>query len=97
MTRGVSMHSRPLFDTYREVRPIRRKNENTIHDFSGDTKGRRIDWIMVSSQFRTQSAAIDRTHFKGRYPSDHFPVQAVLQWPTPVVTGESKVAVDPAG
>jgi hypothetical protein len=36
--------------------------------------------VLRSSPFKTISAEIDRTNENGHYPSDHFPVEAVLQW-----------------
>jgi endonuclease/exonuclease/phosphatase family metal-dependent hydrolase len=53
----------------------------TAHGFTGkNPRGERIDWILHSSPFRTKSAEINRYSENGRFPSDHFPVQAVLRW-----------------
>ncbi len=67
-----------LIDTYRQTNPTPGSNEGTRHKFSGGTGGDRIDWIITTNNFQTLSATIDRTHYNGRYPSDHFPVTAVL-------------------
>jgi endonuclease/exonuclease/phosphatase family metal-dependent hydrolase len=74
---GVDSNRR-LIDTYRAVHS-RQKDEATYHGFdAGRTLGSRIDWILVSEDFRTLAAAIDRSLPGGRLPSDHFPVTATL-------------------
>lgn len=66
-----------LIDTYRLLRPPT-DGEGTFNGFTGDTSGLRIDAILVSGDWLVHSAAIDRTQRDGRYPSDHFPVTAVV-------------------
>jgi endonuclease/exonuclease/phosphatase family metal-dependent hydrolase len=68
-----------LIDTYRKINPVPREGEGTRHKFSGGTSGDRIDWIITTDNFTTINAAIDRTQYGGKYPSDHFPVTAVLR------------------
>ena len=51
----------------------------TTHDFSGRRDQGRIDWILVSSDITPLEADIDHTNDRGRYPSDHFPVTALLR------------------
>lgn len=68
-----------LVDTYRQVNPIPAANEGTRHGFHGTTSGDRIDWIVTTDNFTTVNAAIDHTQYGGKYPSDHFPVTAVLR------------------
>jgi endonuclease/exonuclease/phosphatase family metal-dependent hydrolase len=53
----------------------------TFHNFTG-TPDRRIDWIL-SRGFTALSADTVTTHAGKRYPSDHFPVVAVLRWTPP--------------
>jgi len=67
-----------LIDSYREVVPQRDPNEATFHAFQGKKAGSRIDFILHTEGFRATQAGIDRTDFDGRYPSDHYPVTAVL-------------------
>jgi len=43
--------------------------------------GARIDWILTSPDVRTGYAAINTFRDRGQYPSDHFPVQAVVTLP----------------
>ena len=52
---------------------------STYHGFKGKTDGRPIDYIFVSDEFIVDEAYIDRTNFNGRYPSDHYPLMAVLR------------------
>jgi endonuclease/exonuclease/phosphatase family metal-dependent hydrolase len=70
----------PLTDSYREAHPKRLPAEASFHDFTGGSEGSRIDFILHGPEFRTTAAGIDRTTKDGRYPSDHFPVTAVLEW-----------------
>jgi len=50
----------------------------TFHNFTG-IPDRRIDWILVRG-FVPHRYTTVTTHQAGRYPSDHFPVVAELQW-----------------
>lgn len=68
-----------LIDTYREVNPVPGPNEGTHEGFNGGMAGDRIDWIITTDNFATLDAAIDRTNYNGQYPSDHFPVTAVVR------------------
>ncbi len=73
-----------LLDSYREVHPKREEDERTFHDFTGDTKGSRIDFILHSPEFTAAEASIDHHHSTaGRYPSDHFPVVSVIRFEQP--------------
>jgi endonuclease/exonuclease/phosphatase family metal-dependent hydrolase len=51
----------------------------TYHAFTGTAQGGRIDWILINRRFECLDAAVDRRTFDGRYPSDHFPVIAMLR------------------
>ncbi len=68
-----------LIDSYRQINPVPGLNEGTRHKFYGKTSGDRIDWIISTNNFTTLAADIDRTKYRGQYPSDHFPVTAVLR------------------
>jgi endonuclease/exonuclease/phosphatase family metal-dependent hydrolase len=68
-----------LLDSYREVVPEQSRSEATFHGFNGVTSGLRIDYVLHSDFFRAAEASIVRTEFSGRYPSDHYPVTALLQ------------------
>lgn len=67
-----------LRDSYREVFPVRGIREGTFNGFTGASFGARIDHIFHSDALVAQSAAIVRTDFAGRFPSDHYPVTATL-------------------
>ena len=72
-----------LIDTYASLhKPKPNGGDGTFHGFTGKVQGQavRIDWVLCSPEFKVRSAAIDRYHEEGRYPSDHFPVTAVLEW-----------------
>ncbi len=68
-----------LQDSYRQVHPIRQAEEATFHSFNGGIYGSRIDFILGSDEFISESASIIRTSYDGRYPSDHFPVLITYQ------------------
>lgn len=68
-----------LLDSYRCAHPVPARNEGTWHASRGVRLRRRIDWILHTPHFRTVSAAIDRAKRNGLYPSDHYPVTAVLR------------------
>lgn len=65
-------------DSYREVHPKRLPDEASFHAFKGTIVGSRIDFIFHTAHFVATSSEIDRTSREGRFPSDHFPVAAVL-------------------
>lgn len=69
-----------LIDTYRAAHPTRAMDEGTAHGFTGSRTGARIDWVLHTPHFATTAAGINHTNQDGRYPSDHFPVCAVLKW-----------------
>lgn len=71
---------RKLLDAYRLAHPDKQEKEGTFNGFRGNAGGSRIDWVLHDDQFKVISSDIDRHHDEDRYPSDHFPVNAVLQW-----------------
>ncbi len=78
----ASSNGQPLIDTFRAVKSTRPGTDGTRHDFGGGTDGPRIDWI-VTNGFETVDAKILHTHQGSKFPSDHFPVAAVLKPATP--------------
>jgi endonuclease/exonuclease/phosphatase family metal-dependent hydrolase len=50
----------------------------TFHGFTGKQEGQRIDWILFRGRFKPVSVDTLTDNSGGRYPSDHFPVLAVL-------------------
>lgn len=69
-----------LVDSYRTIYPEQAPNERSFHGFRGGEQGHRIDYLLTTTGFRATDAAIVRTDFNGVYPSDHYPVTAVLEW-----------------
>lgn len=68
-----------LYDSYRKVHPIRHEHEGTFNSFQYNrTQGQRIDWILLGDTLETVEAEILRTERDKKYPSDHFPVTAVV-------------------
>lgn len=67
-----------LLDAYRAVHPNATTQEATFHAFRGTFEGSRIDFVLHNDQFRALSASIDRRSQDQRFPSDHYPVVAVL-------------------
>jgi len=68
-----------LIDTYRILHK-KSNNEGTFHNFKGDDSGDKIDFIFVSKDFDTIDSRIIKTNRNGKYPSDHFPVTAVIKY-----------------
>lgn len=69
----------PLTDTFRVDQP-QATEVGTSHPFNGKTSGIKIDYIFAHGHFEVVSAAIVTTSRDGLYPSDHFPVTAVLRY-----------------
>lgn len=67
-------------DTYRAAHPDERE-VGTFNAFKGERTGDKIDYVIVAPGARVLDAAIDRWSKDGRYPSDHFPVRATIEWP----------------
>ena len=67
-----------LVDAYRLVHPKARPEESTFGNFTGNRRGKRIDFILTTPDFTASAATIVHTNDNGRYPSDHYPVTAVL-------------------
>ena len=67
-----------LFDTIRSLYPVAQE-VGTFNGFEGTTSGEKIDAVLASEDWEIVAADIDRTPRQGRYPSDHFPVTAMLR------------------
>jgi endonuclease/exonuclease/phosphatase family metal-dependent hydrolase len=78
LLRGSEEAEVRLVDAYRELHPQRQAAEATFHAFRGGREGSRIDWVIHTDDLRAVEAEIDTFHEGGRYPSDHYPVTAVL-------------------
>ncbi|MDR0328775.1 MAG: endonuclease/exonuclease/phosphatase family protein [Planctomycetaceae bacterium] len=67
-----------LTDTFRAANPDEAE-VGTFHGFRTPGKDK-IDYIFISPSLKTISSAIIRSQREGRYPTDHFPVEAVIAW-----------------
>ncbi|WP_448873640.1 endonuclease/exonuclease/phosphatase family protein [Desulfobulbus propionicus] len=68
-----------LFDTYRRAHPDG-ADEATFHAFGHWEEREAIDWILASDHFQVLKADIDRAQRGNLFPSDHYPLTAVLDW-----------------
>jgi len=69
-----------LRDTWQILGRSEDEMSMTHHDFQGVPRQCRMDWILVSGEFRVVEAVVVRSHRNGRYPSDHFPYAVSLEW-----------------
>lgn len=77
---GTGRGDERFTDTFRAAnRAGDLSDDGTRHDFRGSRNGPRIDWIVTNSAFQTIQASIDHSGSGLRYPSDHFPVTAVIR------------------
>jgi endonuclease/exonuclease/phosphatase family metal-dependent hydrolase len=77
---AASASPRPAFvDTFRLLHPDDAEVGSFTSFVFGQTKGDKIDYVLVQPGTTVLSAGIVRTAENGRYPSDHFPVTARIQ------------------
>lgn len=69
-----------LLDAYRQVHPHYSPSEATLHGPMGVRFPARIDWILHTPHLEAVEAEIDKQKRRDRFPSDHYPVTAVLEW-----------------
>ncbi len=67
-----------LRDTFRAVHPAA-QDVGTFHEFTGQTDGDKIDYILATPEFQPLAAHILHDRWDGRYPSDHFPILAQVR------------------
>lgn len=68
-----------LIDSYR-ILNAKSANEGTFNSFIGEDTKDKIDFIFVSKHFKPRHSIIIKTNRNGKYPSDHFPVTAVIEF-----------------
>jgi endonuclease/exonuclease/phosphatase family metal-dependent hydrolase len=68
-----------LIDTYHKLH-VKQSNEGTFNSFKGDTTGDKIDFIFSSIDFSIKQSEIIRANYDGKFPSDHFPVTAIIKF-----------------
>lgn len=66
-------------DSYRDLNE-RTDDEGTFNNFTGKKNGDKIDFIFINDKFIPVSANIDHLNKGGKYPSDHFPVKAIIKY-----------------
>ena len=76
---GEGFQNIRFIDSYRAVHPERLPQESSLSRWTGVREGNRIDWIVHTPHFNTLNATVNVTQEQGRYPSDHYPVEAVLR------------------
>jgi len=77
--------TRQVFDSYLEIHPIPSGQDGSFSSWNGDKTGERIDWVVHTAEFVTLNADIDHLRQQGRFPSDHYPVNAVMKLKLPGV------------
>ncbi len=67
-----------LIDSFRLIHPSA-DDVGTFHGFRGGTAGEKIDYVFVEPGTAVCSADILRISFRGKFPSDHYPVSATIE------------------
>ena len=75
-----------LRDTFRELHGTAQV-VGTFNGFRGDSTGGMIDHVLAGPRWRVVASGIDRRRFGALWPSDHFPVWAILE---PDVQGKAR-------
>lgn len=78
--KGLPEGTEEWVDAYRRVHPVPTGLETTFNGWSPVRKGMRIDWIIHTQDFVPLDARIVYYQERGRLPSDHYPVWAVLRF-----------------
>eukprot|EP00002_Diphylleia_rotans_P016165 TRINITY_DN3139_c0_g2_i1.p1 TRINITY_DN3139_c0_g2~~TRINITY_DN3139_c0_g2_i1.p1 ORF type:complete len:305 (+),score=64.74 TRINITY_DN3139_c0_g2_i1:49-963(+) len=77
------MRAAGFVDTFRVLYPTA-SNVGTFNGFTGATNGAKIDFVWapnsgsVGGSARILTAEINRYNVNGKYPSDHFPVESIV-------------------
>jgi endonuclease/exonuclease/phosphatase family metal-dependent hydrolase len=79
LCKAEGFNGKPLVDAFRVIHPEVSDNERSFGAWVGRRDGKRIDWILHTDDFVTLNAAINYTQDAGRYPSDHYPVEAIVR------------------
>jgi endonuclease/exonuclease/phosphatase family metal-dependent hydrolase len=66
-----------FIDSYRFIHP-NAINTGTFHSFTGKCKIEKIDFIFVR-EFQVENSTIIKDNKNGKYPSDHFPLDAIVK------------------
>lgn len=87
---NVAAHKNPVYETMLDGGALvdswdaadeRSVQYATFHGYKPLVRdGDRIDWILTSPGVRTRRATINTYSAHGQFPSDHLPVQALVEW-----------------
>lgn len=69
----------PLVDSFRVIHP-ESKGVGTFGAWAGKKDGAKIDYVFVDPNIEVLQARIVHDNHNGRYPSDHYPVKARIQF-----------------
>lgn len=65
-------------DSWRVIHPSA-PEPGTFNGFKSEYGASKIDYVLVDSQWQVDDAEVVMTRYRGRWPSDHMPVTAVLR------------------
>ena len=69
-----------LVDAFAAAHPDAPPETNSFHGFQIEPSGEsRIDWILATPAVQPLAAGINQFEYRGRLPSDHYPVWADLK------------------
>jgi endonuclease/exonuclease/phosphatase family metal-dependent hydrolase len=64
-------------------RTFNNEDQGSHHKFNGDiSKSSRIDWMLTGKNIAMKDFFFDQSQMDGKWPSDHFPLKAQLQFLT---------------
>lgn len=71
-----SIHLTDVYTHYSDGKPF-----NTFHNFKGTQNAKKnpIDYMFVSDDFEIKKSYISTENYNGQYPSDHYPLVALLK------------------
>jgi endonuclease/exonuclease/phosphatase family metal-dependent hydrolase len=69
----------PMVDTFRVLHPYA-GDVGTFNGFKGNRGGEKIDYVLAMPGVKVLEAKILYDNVNGKFPSDHFPVWAVLHF-----------------
>jgi endonuclease/exonuclease/phosphatase family metal-dependent hydrolase len=78
--RALTVPETSLRDTWEMMVQEEGESSFTHHGFSGKPRLTRMDWILVDFNFKVTHVEIIRDNLNGKYPSDHFPYIADIEF-----------------
>lgn len=72
----------PLADSWPRARRVVGRDVGTFHGYRGPAAGEpHIDWLLTTPDVAVEAVGVNTFAVDGEYPSDHFPLQAVIGLP----------------